>query len=90
MDEGFEKSTNGKVAPLKEKIQIFKDAFKDEIIKGDRYVIAYSPSKGNTVSKNGKVVKTIVGLDFKKAVFGIWFCDEPADEDLKEGMLGLD
>ena len=90
MDEGFEKSTNGKVAPLKEKIQIFKDAFKDEIIKGDRYVIAYSPSKGNTVSKNGKVVKTIVGLDFKKAVFGTWFCDEPADEDLKEGMLGLD
>lgn len=90
IDEGFENSTKGKIAPLKDKIQMFKDAFKEEIVKGDRYVIAYTPSEGTTVSKNGKVVKVIAGLDFKKAMFGIWFCDEPADEDLKEGMLGLD
>ena len=24
---------------------------------------------------------------FKKAAFGIWLCDDPADKDLKEGML---
>lgn len=90
IDEGFEKSTNGKIDPLKEKIQQFKDAFKEEIVKGDRYVIAYTSSGGITVTKNGKLVKTISGFDFKKALFGIWLCDEPVDEDLKEGMLGLD
>lgn len=90
INEGFENATKGKTAPLKEKIQQFKDAFKDEIVKGDRFVIAYTKAGGTSVSKNGKTVKTIPGYDFKKALFGIWFCDEPADEDLKEGMLGLD
>jgi hypothetical protein len=90
IDEGFENSTNGNTTPIEEKIQQFKDAFKEEIVKGDRYVIAYTKASGTTVSKNGKVVKTIEGFEFKKALFGIWFCDEPADEDLMEGMLGLD
>ena len=90
INEGFEKSTGGKTAPLKDKIQQFKDSFKEEIVKGDRFVIAYTKSGGSTVSKNGKLVKTIDGFDFKKALFGIWLCNEPADEDLKEGMLGLD
>lgn len=88
VDEGFEKSTKGNTTPLKDKIQTFKDAFKEEIVKGDSYLIAYSKETGVVVSKNGKQLKTIQGLEFKKALFGIWFCDEPADEDLKEGMLG--
>ena len=37
--------------------------------------------------KNNKKVKTIKGLKFKQAAFGIWLCDDPADKDLKEGML---
>lgn len=88
VNEGFEKSTKGKTGPLKDKIAAFKDAFKEEIVKGDYYVIAYIKGKGVEVQKNGKKIKTIEGLDFKKALFGIWLCDEPADEDLKEGMLG--
>ena len=35
-------------------------------------------------------VEAIEGLDFKKAVFGIWLGKEPADSNLKEGMLGTD
>ena len=31
---------------------------------------------------------TIEGLDFKKALFGIWLGNKPADDDLKAGMLG--
>ena len=34
-----------KTAPLKEPIQQFKDAFKDEIVKGDRFVIAYTKAR---------------------------------------------
>ena len=33
--------------------------------------------------------EAIPGLDFKKAVFGIWLSDDPVDEDLKDAMLGL-
>lgn len=40
------------------------------------------------VYKNGTKKGSIDGLDFKKALFGIWLCNKPADEDLKEGMLG--
>ena len=90
VNEGFENSTNGNTEPLADKIQKFKDAFKEEITKGDHYVIGYTKGGGTTVLKNGKKVVTIPGYEFKKALFGIWLCDEPADEDLKEGMLGMD
>ena len=29
------------------------------------------------------------GLDFKKALFGIWLSDDPVDEDSKDAMLGV-
>tara|TARA_B100001109_G_scaffold255831_1_gene261343 strand:+ start:6155 stop:6718 length:564 start_codon:yes stop_codon:yes gene_type:complete len=90
VDEGFENSTKGNTAPLADKIKTFKNAFKEEITKGDHYEISYLPGKGTMVSKNGKLITTIEGYEFKVALFGIWFCDEPADEDLMEGMLGLD
>jgi hypothetical protein len=90
VNEGFEKSTKGDQGKFKTEIQQFKNAFKEEIVKGDHYVIAYLPGTGSSVTKNGKKLVTIPGLEFKKALFGIWFCDEPADEDLKEGMLGLE
>lgn len=90
VNDGFENSTNGNTTSLKAKIIEFKGAFKEEIKKGDHFVIAYVKNKGVEIYKNGKKLKTIEGLDFKKALFGIWLGDEPADEDLKEGMLGLD
>lgn len=88
VNEGFENSTKGNTAQFKDEIQSFKDAFKEEIVKGDHFVVAYLKNKGVEVYKNGKKIKSIPGFEFKKALFGIWLCDEPADEDLKEGMLG--
>lgn len=89
-NEGFEKSTNGNTEPIKNEIATFISAFKEEIKTGDHFVIAYTPEGGVEVSKNGKKIKTIQGLEFKKALFGIWLGKKPADDDLKEGMLGLD
>lgn len=90
VEEGFEKSTKGNTKALKEKIEAFTKAFSEPIKENDSYTIAYSSSEEVSVSKNGKHITSIKGLAFKKALFGIWLCDEPADEDLKQGMLGLD
>ena len=89
INEGFEKSTGGNTAPLKDKISKFVDTFKkSEIVEGNVFDIVYIPGTGVESYKNGKLQSTIEGLDFKKALFGIWLCDEPADEDLKKAMLG--
>ena len=40
--------------------------------------------------KNGKKRGVIEGLAFKQALFGIWLGGVPADDSLKEEMLGLD
>lgn len=87
VEEGFETSTKGKTKPFRTKIDKFKSFFSDEISKNDVFDIAYSPSHGTVVFKNNKKLGTIEGLDFKKMLFGIWFCDKPVDKDLMEGML---
>jgi hypothetical protein len=87
IDEGFENSTSGNVAPIKAKIDAFTAVFK-EIASGIVYDFVYVPGKGVEIYKNGQMVSTIQGLDFKKAMFGIWLCNKPAQESLKEQMLG--
>lgn len=87
VEEGFKKSTGGKQADYKNKIDKFKKAFSEEIKKGDVFDIVYTGEK-NFIYKNNTLKAEAEGLDFKKAVFGIWLGKEPADSDLKDGMLG--
>ena len=87
--EGFEASTGGNTAPLKSEIDVFVNTFKkSEIVEGNVFDIVYVPGKGVESYKNGKLEGTIEGMDFKKALFGIWLGDKPADDDLKKAMLG--
>lgn len=86
--EGFENSLGGKTDALKPKIDEFIATFKEEIKVGDIFDLTYVKGEGVHVSKNGKEVKTIAGLDFKQALFGIWLSDSPAQESLKSEMLG--
>lgn len=88
VNEGFENATNGNTAPIKAKIAQFKACFKEEIKKGDVFDMVYVPGKGVVVSKNGKEKGVIEGTDFKKAMFGIWLSNKPADKGLKAAMLG--
>ena len=88
INEGFENSTGKKTAPLKAKIDKFKGFFKDEIKKGDVFIIMNVSDEGVVVYKNGSKKGSIDGYDFKRALFGIWLGDKPADDDLKAGMLG--
>lgn len=83
--DGFEKSTSGK-ATAEEKAS-FIACFNDEIVKEDVFDVVYA--NGTTiVYKNGKEKGSVSGLEFKKALFGIWLGNKPADKDLKKGMLG--
>jgi hypothetical protein len=88
--EGFENSTNSNISPIKKEIDQFLSVFKDKIKKGDVYTFIYKPSVGTEIYKNGTLKSTIPGLDFKKALFGIWLGDKPAQKSLKKEMLGLD
>jgi hypothetical protein len=88
VDEGFEKSAKTNLAALQSRIDQFKAVFAVKINKGDVYDLVYDKSKGTLIYKNGKLTASIPGLDFKKALFGIWLCSEPADEGLKKRMLG--
>ncbi len=86
--EGFKNSTNNKIKPLKKEVNQFINVFKGEIKDGDIYDFIYTPNIGVKIYKNNKLSTTIKGLKFKKALFGIWLCDKPAQDSLKKEMLG--
>ncbi|WP_121665461.1 chalcone isomerase family protein [Mesonia aquimarina] len=88
VEEGFENSTDDNTAPIQTEIDQFIGFFKEEITKGDIFDITYQPERGVVAYKNGKEKGTIKGMKFKKALFGIWLSNRPADDDLKEAMLG--
>ncbi|MEY4111402.1 MAG: hypothetical protein RLZZ46_1758 [Bacteroidota bacterium] len=87
VDEGFKKSAGSTLSSLQTRINQFKDVFKEEIKKGDVYDLIYEPGKGCLIMKNNKLTTSISGLDFKKGLFGIWLCNDPAQESLKSAML---
>nr|WP_297403659.1 chalcone isomerase family protein [uncultured Marinobacter sp.] len=86
--EGFKASTDGDMAAVKDEIDQFMAVFAEEIKEGDVFDLVYVPDQGVNVFKNGELRDTVGGLAFKKALFGIWLSDKPAQEDLKEKMLG--
>ncbi|MCB0478882.1 MAG: chalcone isomerase family protein [Crocinitomicaceae bacterium] len=88
VEKGFKKSMNGDVSSLRSKIDDFKAYFSDAFNIDDKIDIIYLPGVGTQVKKNGKIIGTMEGLEFKKALFGIWFGTNPADANLKEAMLG--
>ncbi len=89
IEEGFDKSMNGNTAPLKVKIDAFINNFKkDPINQGDVFVLHYVPGVGLKTIKNNKLLSTVEGEEFKKALLGIWLGSNPIDATLKKGMLG--
>ncbi|WP_456323287.1 chalcone isomerase family protein [Hydrogenimonas sp.] len=89
IEKGFEKSTSGQMGSLGKRIDNFIAAFASGIQKGDEYDLFYSPGTGVSVVKNGHILTTIPGRDFKEALFGIWLGELPAQQSLKKALLGL-
>lgn len=88
VEEGFKKSTGGNEAIYKDKIALFENAFSEEIKKCDVFDIVYTAETVSIYKNNILKGEIKGGLDFKKAVFGIWLGNDPADSDLKDAMLG--
>lgn len=86
--EGFQNSLGKKSDSLNREIEMFIDIFKSEIKVDDTFNMIYTPGVGVEVYKNEKLASTIKGLEFKKALFGIWLGEEPAQDSLKEEMMG--
>ena len=87
-NDGFMNATGGNTDPLLDEIDTFNSYFIDEAKKGDIYDFVYTPDGGLSITLKGEHMGTIPGVQFKKALFGIWLGDKPADKGLKEGMLG--
>lgn len=64
-------------------VALFGDA-KD----GDEIVMDYVPGQGVSVSYNGKLVGSVAGDDFARAVLHCYMGPNPPTERLKKGMLG--
>lgn len=91
-EEGFERTTDGNTEPLRPKIDLAYTAFSQKFNVGDVFDIVYQKDVGTNFYKNGELITTVEGLDFKTALFGIWIIDNPShkNERLRKGMLGLE
>lgn len=87
LQEGFEASTGGNLEPILAEVRQFRQCFADEIKRGDVFDIVYIPGHGAIVVKNGKNKGTVAGLEFKRALFGIWLGERPVDGKLKQALL---
>lgn len=86
--DGFRNSAGEDVINLIPEIDSFIKLFSDEIKVNDVFDFIYTPDKGVQTYRNRKLFGTIPGLDFKKALFGIWLCENPVKNRLKKELLG--
>lgn len=85
--EGLEQNVDREtLARLRPRIARLNDLYRD-VAPSDRYALTYLPRRGTELSLNGRALGTIEGADFARAVFSIWFGDEPLDGTLKQELL---
>ncbi len=85
---GFDNSTGGNVSGIAVEIEQFLAVFSDEISVDDVFQFLYTPEIGTIVTKNDLEITIIDSSEFKKALFGIWLSDKPAQAHLKGALLG--
>ena len=90
-EDGFKRTTNNDPAYIQEEIDQALNVFDSTFRVGDVFDIVYVKGTGTKFYKNGNFIATVKGMEFKKALFGIWIIDKPSHkcENLRLGMLGL-
>jgi len=88
-NEGFEENTTSEqFKAIKDRIDQFNAMFVT-VKEGDVVMLDYIPGKGTSVNIKGDKKGVVKGEDFNKALLDIWLGEEPADDDLKDAMLGV-
>jgi hypothetical protein len=88
--DGFERNQDkDTMTQLKSSTEQFYSYFDANALRGDRYVLDYIPGTETKITKNKELQGVIPGVDFKNALLEIWLGNFPADNGLKEGLLGL-
>ena len=89
--EGIERNTSGpqRVA-LEPRLQAFERAFDgvQTVSRGDVIAFDWLPAQGTRITLNGRVLATIAGGDFYRALLSIWIGDKPVMDSLKQELLG--
>ena len=88
LNDGFENNTSDEqLEKLQSRLKTFDSYFPD-LKAGDVILLDFIPATGVRVSINGEVKGVIEGADFYSALLDVWLGEEPADDDLKDAMLG--
>lgn len=86
--EGFEDNLNGKErSALAARVHKFNSLFRT-VRAGETITLDYQPDSGTTVRIDDVTRGVIEGADFARAWLKIWLGRDPADEDLKQALLG--
>jgi hypothetical protein len=87
-NDGFEENNSDEqLEKLEARLKIFNSYFPD-LKKNDVLLFDYIPETGTRITINGEVKGIIEGADFYSALLDVWLGEEPADDDLKDAMLG--
>ncbi len=89
-NEGFEENnSDAQLEKLQARLKTFISYFPD-LKEGNIVLLDYVPATGTRVTIDGVEKGVIEGADFYAALLDVWLGEEPADDDLKDAMLGLD
>lgn len=89
-NDGFaDNNSEEQLQKLQSRLDTFVSYFPD-LKKDDVIMLDYFPASGTQVTINGDKKAIIEGADFYSALLDVWLGDEPADDDLKDAMLGLE
>ena len=87
-NDGFKANNSAaELKGLKQEIAAFNAMFRT-MKSGEKIALDYVPSKGTTVSVNGKVAGVVKGAEFNRALMKIWLGSKPVTADLKDALLG--
>ncbi len=88
-NEGFEENNSAEqLGKLQSRLKTFISYFPD-LKEGDVVLLDYIPATGTQMIINGEAKGIIEGADFYVALLDVWLGEEPADEGLKDAMLGV-
>ncbi len=89
-NDGFEENNSDEqLEKLQARLKTFNSYFPD-LKENDVLLYDYIPGTGTRVTINGEVKGVIEGADFFTALLDVWLGEEPADDDLKDAMLGIE